>query len=199
MVKNLTKVICLLILFSCSPQKELFNQLCVNGSNIEYENLLELLYSDISSFEEVRKDLANLDVSLGISGDSHRRYLFALTEFALDYEKDPEELFLLTEYLRVKYNSTNELYDEMLRASIRVNKKNYCGIYLLAKLRFENGLYESAFPLVNYIYNINGNIDIKEEYSFFINEMGFKEMNQINLDKFISQKVYYIDKVSVPF
>lgn len=192
-VRNLIKGVCFFVFLSCSSQKDLFTKPCKFDQGEEYEQLFKILYDDINEFEELRKDLKELDVSLGLAGDSDNKYLFILTEYVLEYEKDPNELFLLTEYLRKKYNSTDDLYDEMLRASIRINRYNYCAIYLLAKLRFENGLYEYSFPLINYLYLSKEKPKIEEEFYFFVNEMGLKQKNQVDLLNVISEKVYYID------
>lgn len=183
----------MLFLSFCAPKSGLFNQQFISIGEPEYDHLFELLYNNLDSLEIRRPDLANLDVSLVIAGDPGKKYLFGLTEFVLDFGKDPNELFLLTEYLRLKYNSKNELYDEMLRASIRLNNKNYCAMYFLAKLRFRNGLFESSFPLVKHIYSTDKKQLVEKEYLYFTEKLGFDKQKNISLEEILTEKVYYLD------
>lgn len=184
-----------LLLLSCSQQKSIFQKSCIDFS--EENNVYTLLDilddKGVDELEKLRSDLKSLDVSLGLGGMKEERFLYGLDEYLFKYNHDSYELLLLTQYLRVKYSSTNELYDKMLKASIMLDNSNFCALYLLAKLRYENEFYESSFRIISFIVDNFDKEEVLIEFENLKSKMNYNKSFNVNIDEILNEQVYYND------
>lgn len=184
----------LISLCSCSTKDVIFDHSCMYFDNNNYYSLIEMIEGgDIQNFERIREDFPKIDVSIGLGGDSESSFLFGLDEYLFKYNQDSNELLMLTQYLRFKYKSTNELYDKMLRASIRLDNSNICSLYLLAKLRFENGMFDKSFQIVQYIHDNLDEKKIRSEYVYLRRELSSSAITKSSLKQILDEEIYYID------
>ena len=154
------------------------------------------------------RDLAPTIVSLDVSPYLRRSseggvYLNNLGEFVRPYLNSSYDMLALAVYLKEKYNSKDNLYDQMLQESIWVDQKNLEAMYLLAKFRYEKGYksdylieeeYErDAFYLVSKIRQlIPQNVEINRVHNSFLKR--YQEPNYYDsIESFLEKDAYYLE------
>ena len=130
-------------------------------------------------------------------------YLNNLGEFVRPYLNSSYDMLALAVYLKEKYNSKDNLYDQMLQESIWVDQKNLEAMYLLAKFRYEKGYksdylieeeYErDAFYLVSKIRQlIPQNVEINRVHNSFLKR--YQEPNYYDsIESFLEKDAYYLE------
>lgn len=117
-------------------------------SSLAFINLLSK--EDLKGAERIYPKMFSLDITSGVvTVEGEQPMLVGLGEYVLDYSKNTYELLALSVFLKKKHNTRLELYDQMLRGSIRLDSSNVAAFYLLSEVRHKYGVKEDAYYLIS--------------------------------------------------
>ncbi|MCX2738673.1 hypothetical protein [Pontibacter anaerobius] len=142
--------------------------------------------------EIIYPEMFKIDVSAFMNrGPGYEPYLGDVGEFVLDY-KTSHDIMSLTVFLENKYNAHNNVYDMGLRASLRKDSTNVAAMLLLAKLRYENGIADDAYFIVQQMMKQEPeNEKVRELHTWFQDNHEPIGSNLPSFDAFIKEEVYY--------
>ncbi len=159
-MRNLTKMIFTIILFSTYPIKSKgkgdlfcyddFKVGLANSQNIDVfiNNVKIKNYDNFSTYNNIQK--INVDKYLLKDGKGGL-YLGGIGEFIRPYWSETDSCLAMTYYLRKRFSLKRDIYDFLLRKCISLDYENYRALFLLAKLRYEGGYVEDAYLLIHYL------------------------------------------------
>lgn len=155
-----------------------------------------VISNNFSNSKELRPDIFMIDVSSGmIKINGMAPFLAGLGDYLDNYSSNSYDLLALTVFLRAKYNTRKDLYDKMLRGSLRLDSTNKSVLYLLAKLRYENNMINDSYYIINHLYNIDENsTEINVLYTSFKNKYGDLKGEFPTLNEFITTDVSYYEE-----
>lgn len=141
----------------------------------------------------MRPDFFLIDVSPGIIRIPGKDpFLAGLGDYLDKYSSNSYDLLALSVFLREMYNIRKDLFDKMLRGSLRLDSNNVSAMYLLAKFRYENGIENDAFYLVKKLYTIDKNAkEVHRLYSLFEETYGDLEGELPTFEDFLKYDVSY--------
>src|SRR5690554_2998061 len=196
------------IQFSCSQNISQGEQLTLIYSNYQTVDVLAsqrdtsiafinlILAHDFERSRVLIPELFDIDVSPGIIQMMGRRpFLAGVGDYIDEFSSNSYELLNLAVFLRVKYNAKLEIYDKIIRGSLRLDPNNLSAIYLLAKLRYENGMENDAYYLISKLRALDGeNMEIKRTYEILNKMLNNSEKVLPNFDEFVRHDVTYYEE-----
>lgn len=177
-------------LFKFDEYKEVVKLESKQDSSIAFINLI--LNKKYVDAERIYPAMFKIDVSPGMSeGPGYKPYLGAVGEFVYDYS-NTYDIISLAVFLENKYNAHNDVYDMLLRGSLRADSSNVPAMFLLAKLRYENDITDDAYYLVQQMVKLEPeNKKVKEINTYFKDNHKPLGDNLPSFNMFIREKVYY--------
>lgn len=154
-----------------------------------------ILKHDFENARTLVPQLFDIDVSPGmIAISGHKPYLAGVGDYVDDFSKNSYDLLNLAVFLKEKFNANKELYDKILRGSLRLNSENLSALYLLAKLRYENGIENDAYYLILRLNDLDGdNPEIKRICSLLGKKIGNLDKELPTLEDFLRYDVTYYE------
>ncbi|AMM52264.1 hypothetical protein TH61_15160 [Rufibacter sp. DG15C] len=145
-------------------------------SSIAFIN--SLYKKDFKQAKLLNPKISSLVVTEGIINmNGEKPFLNGLGGYIEDYWRDSYDILSLTVYLKINYNTRLDLYDKMLRGSLRLDSTNVPALYLLSEVRYKYGIKEDAYYLINLMNTIEG--DNPEVARLYKNTEPFiKRLNQ---------------------
>lgn len=155
-----------------------------------------VLSKNFEKSKKLRPDIFLVDVSSGmISIKGKESFLAGLGDYLDTFSSDSYDLLALSVFLKEKYNTRKDLYDKMLRGSLRLDSNNVSALYLLAKFRYENGIINDAFYLVKQLFEIDkGSEEINALYFLFKETYGALDDDLPSLEEFLKYDVSYYEE-----
>ncbi|RAU83154.1 hypothetical protein [Pontibacter arcticus] len=159
-------------------------------SSLAFVNLV--LNNEFEAAEKLYPAIFKIDVAPGMSeGPGYEPYLAEVGEFVYDYT-NTYDIVPLAVFLENRYNSHNNVYDMLLRGSLRADSANVAAMFLLAKLRYENNITDDAYFLVQHMMKLEPeNKKVRELHAWFQDNHEPLGMNLPSFDRFVREKVYY--------
>ncbi|MBF9253402.1 hypothetical protein I2I11_08870 [Pontibacter sp. 172403-2] len=142
--------------------------------------------------EKLYPAMFKIDVAPFMSeGTEYNPYLAEVGEFVNDYMNTYDGVSLAV-FLENKYNAHDNVYDMLLRGSLRADSTNVPAMFLLAKLRYKNDITDDAYYLVQHMMKLEpDNKKVRELNAYFKDNHEPLGDNLPNFDTFIRQEVYY--------
>lgn len=163
-------------------------------TSIAFINLI--LAHDYERSQELLPELFNIDVAPGIiSMMGKRPFLGGVGDYIDEFSTSSYDLLNLAVFLRVKYNARLELYDKIIRGSLRLDPNNLSALYLLAKLRYENGMENDAYYLISKLRVLDSsNTEIKRIYETLNRTLNDSEEVFPTFEEFVRYDVTYYEQ-----
>ncbi|WP_162340432.1 hypothetical protein [Cyclobacterium salsum] len=163
--------------------------ICIDFINSVHSN-------DFEKSKKLRPDFFLIDVSSAmIRIPGKEPFLAGLGDYLDAYSSDSYDILALSVFLREKHNVRKDLFDKMLRGSLRLDPNNVSALYLLAKFRYENDIENDAYYLVKKLYTIDkSSKEIIRLYSLFEEAYGEIEGELPSLDDFLKYDVSYYEE-----
>ncbi|MBC5773911.1 hypothetical protein H8S95_07535 [Pontibacter sp. KCTC 32443] len=151
-----------------------------------------ILDNNYMEAEKLYPDMFKIDVSPYMNeGPGYEPYLGYAGEFIVDYTTSYSNMALAV-FLENKYRAYDGVYDMLLRGSVNMDSTNLAAIFLLAKLRYENGITDDAYFLVQHMINQGPeNKEVQKINAWFNKNHKPLSNNLPTLERFMKEEVFY--------